>query len=261
MLLAGCGFDSRDSALYDLNQGRTGFKTHKTTASSDISAYSIFIPHDYNPTRKYPTIVFLHGMGEAGRDGTANLRAGLGPIVADQQFRFNYICVFPQSASGKWTVDDAEAVLKVLDEVRRQYRVDDSRVYLSGFSAGGYGVWAIGAKYPERFAALVPVSGFAAEQADTQRLAHFRMPIWAFHNAGDPIVASENTRRSVTAVNAAGGIAKYTVYNDNSHNAWQHVFTEPKLFAWLDQQSRRTASVAYDIPQPTTFRPLKNTPY
>ena len=132
------------------------------------------MPLAYDPKMAYPVIIFLHGMGEGGNDAHANMRVGLAPFVHDKEATFPFICIFPQSASGGWN-ENSEAAVDViaeLDQVSSEYHVDQDRVILTGLSTGGYGTWAIGAKYKDRFAALVPMGTPAAgDSARRQALA------------------------------------------------------------------------------------------
>ena len=163
----------------------TGF-IHRTVDSQGRShSLWVFLPGDYDPARRYPTIVFLHGLFEAGTDGSGALSGGLGPVIAREPERWPFIVLFPQS-SGTWRGEARERlVLHSLEWAERRYAIDRGRVILAGLSYGGLGTWQIGARHAGRFAALVPVAGpndldCADELRDT--------PVWAFHNRRDPSV-------------------------------------------------------------------------
>src|SRR5262249_30519329 len=123
--------------------------------------YVLFVPYDYDGTRPFPLIVFLHGAGQTGTDGRNQIRVGLGPVIKRQENTFAFLAVFPQSHKGGWVAgsEDAKRVLAILDEVQKDYRVDTTRVYLTGISMGGEGTWSLAAAHPRRWAAIVPICG------------------------------------------------------------------------------------------------------
>ncbi|MBI1791366.1 MAG: phospholipase, partial [Acidobacteria bacterium] len=101
---------------------------------------------------------------------------------------------------------------------------------VTGQSLGGFGVWALIGAFPGRFAAAVPVCG-GGNTRKAPSLVH--LPIWAFHNAGDPVVWVLESRRMIGALRKAGGSPKYTEYPGGLHNSWDRAYHEPELLPWL----------------------------
>lgn len=235
--LSSCFNDGADyPALYFGNHNGKGFVPKSlTTTDGRKYLFSVFIPLNYDPAQKYPTIVFLHGVGESGVDGKRQLTVGLAEFVATHPTNFDFICVFPQSTSG-WKPDslDTANALAALDQVEKEYSVDTHRVSLMGFSSGGYGTWAIGAKYHERFSALVPMASSFSDFDDAEKLIH--IPIRAFHNGSDPFANAVHDREMSERINAAGGHAEYTEYPVGGHDCWGAAFNNENLFEWLQQQ-------------------------
>jgi len=222
----------------------TGFTVHSLQSSGEDHKYNVFLPRDYSPAKKYPTIVFLHGIGESGGDGVKCTTVGIGPAIARRNGDFPFIVVFPQYG-WDWTSEKAgKLVTDVLDDAERQYSIDPDCVALTGMSSGGEGTWVLGARYPDRWSALVPMAGASATSAVPQ-LAKSKIPIWALHNSGDPIVFVGNTRDMVKRVKEAGGnVYQYKEYGAIGHNCWDAAYDQGDLFAWLQKQRRgaRTAS-------------------
>jgi predicted peptidase len=240
--LLGCWHPNPNNSLKSMPKG-TGFSVHTAKSSGELHKYSVFVPRDYTPTKKYPTIVFLHGIGESGEDGVKCTTVGLGPAIAKRNGEFPFIVVFPQYG-WNWTSDKAgQLVLDVLDDAEHQYSIDTDCVTLSGMSSGGEGTWVQGARYSDRFSALVPMAGGSATTSVPQ-LASAKIPIWALHNSGDPIVFVGNTRDMVKRLKAAGANVQYKEYGALGHNCWDAAYDEGELFAWLQKQrkSLRTAS-------------------
>jgi predicted peptidase len=219
--------------------GDKGFSYHEITRGSRTRKYATFVPLSYSNNNKYPVIIFLHGVGEGGSSCRANLQVGLAPFVADLASRFNFIVIFPQSDSGHWDPDgeNANDVIAELDAVAKMYPgADMNRVSLTGLSTGGYGTWAIGAKYANRFAALIPMgsSGSCTDQAS--KLVN--MPIRSYHNNGDWAAAMWNDEMMVDKVNSLGGHAELFKTNGPGHDCWEIAYGETDLFQWLAQQQR-----------------------
>jgi predicted peptidase len=220
----------------------TGFMV-RTVKSNGNSKYSIFVPRDYNPSRKYPTIVFLHGIGEAGGDGVKCTTVGIGPAIANRNGNFPFIVLFPQTG-WDWTNDGSgKLVIDVLNDAAKSYSIDMDRVVLTGLSSGGKGTWVLGARYADTWSALVPMGGYAAYDAVPQ-LVKSGMPIWALHNSGDIFVPVGGTRGMVNKLREQGANIRYTEYDAGGHNCWDAAYDEGELFAWLQQQNRKMRAYA-----------------
>lgn len=213
--------------------------------------YQVFVPSPAAGARP-PVVLFLHGSGERGDDGRAQVTAGLGPAVRRRAADFPAIVVFPQAPAGSEWSDNEALALATLDAALTEFGGDPSRVYLTGMSMGGYGTWDLAARHPARFAALVPVCGgvtspgarrptlrvtaadgsadpFAAVAASVKDI-----PAWIFHGAKDDVVPPEQSRRMHAALQAAGARdVRYTEWPDANHNSWDATYADADLWAWL----------------------------
>ena len=196
----------------------------------------VFLPMDYDPARRYPTIVFLHGLFEAGSDGNAALSGGLGPVIAREPDRWPFIVLFPQS-SGTWRGAARERlVLHSLEWAEQRYAIDRGRVILAGLSYGGLGTWQIGARHADRFAALVPVAAFR-DLACADELRD--LPVWAFHNRLDPFVDSDGSQQMCAQIAQIGGQARYTGFDRVGHDCWEQAVAQTDLVDWMLRQRAR----------------------
>lgn len=240
VMAAGCAGPPDLKRLNGAAPAGKGFVLHETPARDGQPShkYSVFVPHDYTPASPRAAIVFLHGLGEAGTDGRRPLTMGLAPQIRRDPAQFDFIVIFPQT-TGDWRSDASHALaMRVLDDAMSRYAIDPDRVILTGISTGGQGVWLIGAKYRERFAALVPIAGWAADDVAKDLTG---IPIWAFHNRYDPIVPSANTARMVRKIEQAGGNIRYTAYSSASHFAWEKAYRDRELLSWIAGARRRKA--------------------
>lgn len=234
---------------------QTGF-LHRTVEVSGVSyKYQVFVPSDWTPGEKWPVILFLHGAGQRGSDGEEQTDEGL-PELLRQRPDFPAVVVMPQCRRRTWWGDPAmEAqTLKALERSMAELNGDPQRLYLTGLSMGGYGTWAFGYKYPNRFAALVPVCGGvtsrrafpipdwhpAARAPDdpygetASKIA--RIPVWAFHGDADYSVPVTESRKLTEALKAAGGNVRYTEYPGVGHNSWDRAYREEELIPWMLSQ-------------------------
>src|SRR5262245_40946980 len=120
---------------------KTGFIT-KTYQNADgkPSPYVVFVPHDYDGTKPYPVMLFLHGSGETKGGTKQPAEVGIGPAIKKREKNFPFLVVIPQSQNRTWKADSADGkrALAILDEVQKRYKVDPRRVYLTALSMGGY---------------------------------------------------------------------------------------------------------------------------
>lgn len=207
--------------------------TMKRKAELELG-YLLYVPEGYSQDKAWPLVVFLHGAGERGTNVEKVKVHGLPRLIAEGK-DFEFIVVSPQCPPDKWWVGMDSHIIALIDETMDKYNVDKDRVYLTGLSMGGYGTWSIGAGYPERFAAMVPICGggqpfLAGKLKD--------VPVWAFHGAKDNVVPLSESQKMVDAVNATGGTAKLTIYPEAGHDSWTQTYANPQLYTWLLSHSR-----------------------
>lgn len=193
-----------------------------------------YLPKGYeaNDGKTWPLVLFLHGSGERGTDLNKVKKNGLTKLLeAGKEFPF--ITVAPQCPEGQWW--GAARLDDLLNQVAAQYRVDPKRIYVTGISMGGFGAWNLAGRYPEKFAAAVPVCGGALPELGERLKA---MPIWAFHGEDDVSVPVQASQRIVEAIQKAGGTPKLTIYPGVGHSSWVQAYDEAELYDWLLKQSR-----------------------
>src|SRR5437870_8346227 len=119
-------------------QDKHGFvkKTHKNADGTE-SPYVVFVPHDYDGTKEYPVILFLHGAGETKSDKKGSkmpVEVGIGPAIKKREKEFAFVTVIPQAETRGWQAEgpNAKRALAMLDEVMKEYKIDAKRQYLTG---------------------------------------------------------------------------------------------------------------------------------
>ncbi len=194
--------------------------------------YAIQIPRDYTPSKDWPLIVSLNGAGECGTDGSKQIAVGLGTATLLNAKKWPFIILYPQkpTVQSAWE-DHDEAVMAMLEQAKKDYKIDTKRLYLTGLSQGGHGTWYIGAKHAELWAAIAPVCGYGDPAKVASDLKS--MPIWAFHGEADRAVPVAQSHGFVDAIKAAGGTPKLTTYPGVDHNSWDKAYRDENLSDWF----------------------------
>lgn len=193
----------------------------------------IVYPKGYEPNKRYPMILGLHGAGTRGNDPSMIVTGSAYLEKLKQMDEFPFISILPQCHADTW-FDLWETLMRFFVHCCERADVDAERVYLIGASMGGYATWQLAMSLPERVAAIVPICG-GGMYWNAGRLKE--VPVWAFHGALDTTVLVEESEKMVNAVNRKGGKAKLTIYPENGHNAWDDTYGNPKVYEWMLQHS------------------------
>ncbi len=221
----------------------------------DTLNYRIAFP-DFSGSEIYPVVIFLHGGGERGDDNISQLKWGVKNFVTDHRLMTKKaIVIAPQSPENRtWANFEGQygnsddpfrladepskplrMTMEVLDQLIENFAVDTNRIYITGMSMGGFGTWDAIARWPERFAAAVPVCG-GGDPTTADQITD--VPIWAFHGADDPTIPAERSREMIEALQNAGAKPGYTEYPGVGHFSWLQAYTDENMFAWLFSQRK-----------------------
>ena len=226
------------------------FIAHTVTVDGAARPYQMWLPAAYDSSRRWPAILFLHGAGERGDDGVAQITVGLGRALRQGGVDPQAVVIFPQCpTSGHWVGAAARRIaIAALQQVIEEYSIDERRISLTGISMGGAGTWALASEQPRRFSAIAPVCGWVhhppnlgglgnvTERYETLAKRLGRMPIWILHGAADPVVPVQESRAMAAVL---GANAAYTEFPGVGHNAWDPAYMTTNVVAWLVTQKRR----------------------
>ena len=159
----------------------------------------------------------------------------MGPCVGRWPLKVNRPDEFLTTTGWRRTDPD---VISILDSVLLNYHADKNRVYLTGASMGGFGTWYYASKYPEKFAAILPVVGFpSVEQAEA--VARAGIPVWVFSGGRDPAVQTEYFFAGMNRMNELGATMRFTTEQDMFHDVWNRVYAGEDVYNWLLQYKKR----------------------
>lgn len=218
----------------------------RTTADEQVAvplgtSAAPFGYHQYVPERvaddmfaKHPALVFLHGSGERGngRDELAKvMRHGPPKLIRDGTWDASrpFIVLSPQLSSSRdrWPVDSLNAFI---DYALETYRIDPSRIYLTGLSLGGHGTWAYTVTHPDRVAAAVPVAGDGSiiKEIGEAVCSLKRVPVWAFHGAEDSVVDPSGSIETIRQLRQCTPPPKpkprLTIFSGVRHDSWSPTY-------------------------------------
>jgi predicted peptidase len=236
------------------SQSVSRFSVNKfASAKGDSLNYRLLYP-DSDPNRKYPLVIFLHGSGERGNDNEAQLKWGVQNFATDQNmFLYPALVIAPQCPAGQsWSnfsenektkelrlLPNAsrplELVVELIKQLVKTLPVDTSCIYITGLSMGGYGTFDAIARYPNLFAAALPVCG-GGDATKASTIAH--IPTWIVHGADDPAVSPLYALQMLTALTNAGARPGFTQYPEVGHFSWIGAYSDPLILGWLFRQHK-----------------------
>ena len=212
----------------DLNQTKESYSAEVSKKYS--YHYLKYLPKEYDGKKKFPLLLFLHGAGERGSDLEKVTKHGP-PKLIKQGKQFPFVVISPQCP--KDTCWDANALDAMLDKIIESHAVDESRIYCTGLSMGGFGTWALGSTNPNRFAAFAPICGGGVDRTAFNAFEMWKKPVWVFHGDADKVVPLEESERMVKALRRRGGKPKFTIYKGVNHDSWTETYNNPKLYEWF----------------------------
>ena len=154
----------------------------------------------------------------------------------DASVRLQVVLVAPQAPDGQlWSADALGALLHHLEGT---LRIDRSREYLTGLSMGAFGAFELAMAMPERFAAVLAISG-GANPVEICRLR--RVPVWIVHGRNDDVIPVSWSETLAQRLEACRGQVRLTIYPGVGHDAWSRTYADTSVMNWLLAQ-RRTPS-------------------
>lgn len=222
--------------------------------------YRILFPENYDRNKKYPLILLLHGGGERGNDNEKQLVHGASLFLnPDIRKKYPAIVVAPQCPSDAyWAAANIErsttpyqinldygtqpqwpleAANELVRKISREEGVDKSRIYITGLSMGGMGAFESVYRYPDVYAAALPICGGGDLRAYDRRVR--KTAFWIFHGSDDAVVDVQLSRDMQAKLKALNVKTKYTEYPGVNHNSWDNAFAEPAFLEWMFAQRLR----------------------
>ena len=222
----------------------------------DSLLYRQLEPQTLEANKKYPLVLFLHGAGERGNDNEAQLQHGAN-MFTNPVNRENYptFALFPQCPTNSfWApinrsgikdknnnphqhpMATLQSVKELLDKFIDNNPVDRNRIYIMGLSMGGMGTFEMVCRYPDLFAAAIPICG----GVDPKRLEQIEIStsFRIYHGDADAVVPVAFSRNAYTTLKAKNANVEYIEFPGIDHNSWTPAFNLPDFMEWLFDQSK-----------------------
>jgi len=216
------------------------FQRHYTLSGTFpfVGSYFLMVPEGYDPKYQYPLVVALHGVSK---------RVYPAEALASDAFRKRYpvfvmVPVAPTRAF--WATPENKAyqmkrnipypdhlphVINGIYDIAQGYRIDGTRIFITGHSMGASGVIGALERYPEFFAAGIASSG-AWDPAETQ---HLNDPLLILHGTRDPFVPYEQDKALAKALRARGLPVSFKSLKGQGHAIGPLVYSKPQVWDWL----------------------------
>jgi predicted peptidase len=228
--------------------------------------YLEYLPPNYDTgPEKFPLLIFLHGGSESGngtQESLERVKAWGPPALIenghDMCFTVNgeeqcFIVLSPQLYPNIYTWP--YTVWQLMDHVLNgpiDYKIDPDRIYLTGLSRGGLGVYQYTASVfnnSNKLAAIAPIAAWSEDGDEGCRISARKIPVWAFHGELDTVIPYGWGRAAFNSIkycNNPSPVSEmiFTAYSDRYHDSWipaydtTHLYNTPNLFEWLLMQKR-----------------------
>lgn len=210
--------------------------------------YALYIPPSYDPQKKYPLVIMLHGAGSNHRlalrrvFGKSNAN-GENDVEASRYFPkwddVDFIVAAPLARGTMGYQGVAEGdVYDVLADVKSRFSIDEDRTYLTGLSMGGGGTLWIGLTRPDVWAALAPVCPAPPRGTEEFLSNSLNLPMHFFHGDADKAVPVSVSRDWVEKLKGNGTKTEYVEYPGVEHNSWEKAYENGYIFEWFSKHKR-----------------------
>lgn len=197
-----------------------------------IEKISYILDYPQNAKGNVPLILFLHGSGERGNN--LEMVKAHSPFTYKKLIKEPVAILAPQCPANSWW--DTETLYQLVKEIQSKYKIDASRIYLTGLSMGGWGTWKLAMEHPEMFAAVAPVCAPADRVMEANAGQFKTLPIKIFHGGNDDIVSPINAINMYQALKKVNPNVTLTIFPDDNHNSWDSTYSDPKFYEWMLSQ-------------------------
>jgi predicted peptidase len=225
--MAFLGFFSLDTAQEMKAEFKKEIKVEKNIS------YILDFPNDAKG--KLPLIVFLHGSGERGSN--LDIVKAHSPFTYKNMIKEPVAILAPQCPDGMWW--DTQTLYYLIKEIVQKYKIDESRIYLTGLSMGGWGTLKLAGEHPEMFAAIASVCAPTDMVMGANVQDYKDLNVRIYQGGMDNIVTPDNATKFYQALHPINPKAEMIIFPNDDHNSWDSTYSNPDFYKWLLSQSKK----------------------
>jgi len=230
------------------------FSKELFVSDKDSLPYRLLLPKNFDNAKKYPLIIFLHGVGERGNDNELQLVHGKDLFInMNRNNNFPSIVAFPQCSKNSYWANvsrinnsfsfsdnptenkSLKLVEGMINELQSNFKINSNQIYIGGLSMGGMGTFELVYRNPDMFAAAFAICGGANPKIG-EKISKTNWRI--YHGDKDFVVPVKLSIDMYNSIKSFNKNVYLKIYPDVNHNSWDNVFREPDLFKWLFSNSK-----------------------
>ena len=230
------------------------FSKELFVSDKDSLPYRLLLPKNFDNAKKYPLIIFLHGVGERGNDNELQLVHGKDLFInMNRNNNFPSIVAFPQCSKNSYWANvsrinnsfsfsdnptenkSLKLVEGMINELQSNFKINSNQIYIGGLSMGGMGTFELVYRNPDMFAAAFAICGGANPKIG-EKISKTNWRI--YHGDKDFVVPVKLSIDMYNSIKSFNKNVYLKIYPDVNHNSWDNVFREPDLFPWLFSNSK-----------------------
>jgi enterochelin esterase-like enzyme len=249
-------FSTGNAFSQRLKSGPQDLSFFSTVDESD-QPYAIYIPKNYDESRQYPLVIFLHGawsnhrlglrrvFGQGNLQGADFIKPGNVPNETDlEATRYfpvlkdvDYIVAAPlaRGTAGYQGIPEQD-VYEMLADVKSRFSIDENRIYLTGLSMGGGGTIWLGLTRPDIWAAIAPCCPAPPDGSTDLSANASNLPVHLF--IGDKDFLFQTAQVWKKKFETDSRVFDYTEYPGIGHNSWEYAYKDGFIFDWFSQFTR-----------------------
>ncbi|MBO9681675.1 MAG: hypothetical protein J7502_03195 [Flavisolibacter sp.] len=212
----------------------------------------IYLPRNYSSGTSYPLVIYAHGVAQAGSDISKMYVTGLPRVLQNGYIPpFDFIMIAPQHGSFG---PDPAWLPGILEDANSRWKIDNSRIYVTGNSAGGWMAYGsqmnVSTTVAQKIAAIVPVSG-ATQDINKNNFSWFatsKTPVWAIVGELDPSYRDQNIYMVNEINKQVANLAFLTIRPGEGHGNWDPIYNGTlsangkNIWSWMYQFTKGASS-------------------
>ena len=225
-----------------------------STVDETDQPYAVYIPKNFDESKKYPLVIFLHGawsnhrldlrraFGQGNNQGTDFIKPGNIPVENDlEATRYfpvlkdvDYIVAAPlaRGTAGYQGIPEQD-VYDMLADLKSRFSIDENRIYLTGLSMGGGGTIWLGLTRPDIWAALAPCCPAPPDGSEDLAGNALNLPVHLF--IGDKDFLFKTAQDWKAKFEKSTPQFNYVEYPGIGHNSWEYAYKDGFIFEWFSQ--------------------------